>query len=228
VRSPGIALVDGKEGHTAPSRAGPLDRRARDCIIAQWCFPSLRQHAGRVESESAADSTGPISDKLKRVSTDAAERRRTNSAYPFEGPDYLTPVKLGGIFPNRSMVPFCGRSRGRGFSLVLRNDAIGPILLAWEQIAGYRDTRTGDAVSRALGGTAQAVPFLHYLSGHRSTPHLIGEERTQLQLLALAHEKLPRMLLISHIGRGAGVMTRRVSASVSDLSALCLGQTKGP
>jgi hypothetical protein len=46
--------------------------------IMQWCLPSRRQHAGRLESCSDAN-TGLSSEKLKRTSNRMAEKRRKRS-----------------------------------------------------------------------------------------------------------------------------------------------------
>src|SRR5262245_58396466 len=50
------------------------------CIDAQWCLPPRRQQAGSVESEST-NTSGPISEKLKKVRSRIAQARCTDLSY---------------------------------------------------------------------------------------------------------------------------------------------------
>lgn len=72
----------GNEGHLEVRRSGPDEEVDRDTIIEQWCFPSRRQQAGRFESGSEEDSIGPISDKLKTVKSNVADKRCTEKMIP--------------------------------------------------------------------------------------------------------------------------------------------------
>jgi len=77
----GTVWSDGNEAHLAPATTGPDGDPCRIDIMAQWCFPSRRQHTGRFDSGLEAESAGPISDRLKRTTRVAAHTRRTESSY---------------------------------------------------------------------------------------------------------------------------------------------------
>ena len=74
---PGTTFIVGKEGHLEVSSTGPGDEWRGDIIIAQWCFPSRRQHDGRLESGPEEDSAGPIDDTPRTVKRSVADKRCT-------------------------------------------------------------------------------------------------------------------------------------------------------
>ncbi len=73
----GTARMLGKLGHAPDCSEGPDDEVRLLPSIAQRCFPFRRQQAGRFDSGSDANTVGLISEKLKRVSSRIADKRRT-------------------------------------------------------------------------------------------------------------------------------------------------------
>ena len=71
------ATAGGNDGQRAGRTAASDDEFTG---MEQWCLPSRRQHAGRLESEPA-DAAGLISDKLKKASRKMAQRRRKALSY---------------------------------------------------------------------------------------------------------------------------------------------------
>lgn len=71
-----VASVFGKKGHLLAWSVGPDDESDAAVIMAQWCFPSRRQHAGRFAFVLEANSAGLISGKLNRTISRKADARR--------------------------------------------------------------------------------------------------------------------------------------------------------
>ena len=66
----------GKKEHLPACKAEPDDDSDSVAIVAQWCFPLRRQHAGSFESAPKASTEGLISEKPKRASSSIADARR--------------------------------------------------------------------------------------------------------------------------------------------------------
>jgi len=66
----------GKEAHRPAWIAGPEGDPVSAATILHRCFPLRRQHAGSFESASEADTSGPISEKLKLADSSSARRWR--------------------------------------------------------------------------------------------------------------------------------------------------------
>jgi hypothetical protein len=79
----GMAPADGNRGHLPGCREGPDGDSDCIAIIAQWCFPPRRQHAGSFESRSEANTTGLISEKLNRAISNNANVRRIDAIVAF-------------------------------------------------------------------------------------------------------------------------------------------------
>ena len=77
-----IPCAAGNNGHRTSCKAGPEDESDGPEAMAQWCFPSRRQHAGRLDCSLDAINAGLISAKLKRAISRVADARRMRNIIP--------------------------------------------------------------------------------------------------------------------------------------------------
>jgi hypothetical protein len=72
-RATGRAFADGNAAQRAARKPVPLPDSCE--LAAQWCCPLRRQQAARFDCASAANTTGPISEKLSQATIRIAARR---------------------------------------------------------------------------------------------------------------------------------------------------------
>ena len=79
-RLPSRKFRFGYSEHRRAYKDGPDDRSGSDDIIAQWCFPLRRQHAGRFDSRLEARSN-PIIGEIVNARSKTARLRRKLTSY---------------------------------------------------------------------------------------------------------------------------------------------------
>jgi len=105
-----IPCVPGKNGHRLSRKLGPESDGME--AIAQWCFPSRRQHAGSFDSVPEKVSAGLISAKLKRAINRAAGARRIVRILLFNR-KIRNVAKLGQGLQGSTGISFCALMRMR-------------------------------------------------------------------------------------------------------------------